>query len=150
MGVACCSLSWSQIGERPRQFCEYDEANYYWGHLILSLPVGLRRWTTAEDVDRASELPDVCFEKVCVQRSLKTWKKLFSKSVFTDVSKEIAPYMLFNNSIYQLQGLVTRSESPPPWFQQKTFVDVDGLLEGGEGVDTVTFDRFASSTDAPH
>lgn len=75
----------------------------------------------------------------CAQRVLKAWKELLSKSPFTDFSKAMSPYMLFDNSACRFPALSTRSEGLSLLLQQKKLVDVSGVLKGEEFVETAVF-----------
>lgn len=81
----------------------------------------------------------------CRQRLLRAWKKLLSESQFTNFSKAMAPCMLFDCSICQLQTLATRSEHLSALLQQKTLVYIGSPFKGGKSVDTASFDHYRNT-----
>lgn len=86
---------------------------------------------------------------LCMQRLLKASMELCSKSPFTDISKSMASYMLFDNSFYQFRVLAARFGGPVLLSQQNTLVYVGSQLKVEESMDTATFDCSASNDDVP-
>lgn len=84
----------------------------------------------------------------CVQSFRKVWRELSSKSLFTDFSKAMAPYMLSDNCSCQFQVLATRSRRLSLQLQQKILVDAGRPHECEEGVDTTALDCLVSTYDA--
>lgn len=83
-----------------------------------------------------------------MQRLLKAWKELFRRSQITERSKAIAPYVLLNNRICQLQVLATHSEGLSRLSQQKTKVKVGGPHKSEEGMKTASFGHSTITNDA--
>lgn len=83
-----------------------------------------------------------------VQSLLKIWRELFRKSLFTDFSKAMASYMLFDNKACQFPMLSLHSEGHSKLLERNIFVDAGGMLMVEEDVDTSVLDTSANTDDA--
>lgn len=85
---------------------------------------------------------------ICVQRFLRTWKELFSRSPFADFTKALATYKLFGNRTCQYRALTTRLEDLSSLSQLKILVDVCCPFKGEKGVDIAAFYRLENKDHA--
>lgn len=67
-----------------------------------------------------------------------------------DFPKAVAPYMVFDSSMCQIQKLGILSEGMWPLLHLKTLTDVSGPLKGEQGVDTTAFEHSVHVDDALH
>lgn len=85
-----------------------------------------------------------------VQCLLEAWKRMLSKSTFTDIPTGLVTYMLFKSSTRPFQFLATRSELSSSLLRQGTLVDVFCPLNGEEDGYIALFGRSAETNDALH
>lgn len=84
-----------------------------------------------------------------MQRLLKAWKKLSGRTPFTDYSKLMTLYMLFDNSTCQFFVFAMRYEGRSSMSQQqKRPVDAGVPLKDEKGVESAAFECLASMDDA--
>lgn len=70
---------------------------------------------------------------------------MLRKSLFTDFSKSMGPYVQFDNSTCQFGVFATRSDVLSPLSHQKIPVDAGRQLESEVGVDTAAFECKANT-----